>query len=51
MQNSSQTDTPSVPHHLSMEDRSRVSITGVTRVISCDETGAVIETEIGRAHV
>ena len=42
---------PSVPHNLILEDRSRLSVTGITRVISCDETGAVMETPQGRITV
>lgn len=42
---------PPMPHNLILEDRSRLSVTGVTRVISCDETGAVMETACGRLTV
>ena len=36
-----------LPHHLLVEDRSALTATGVTRVVSCDETGATLETQQG----
>ena len=39
------------PHNLILEDRSKLSATGVLRVISCDETGAVMDTGQGRLTV
>ena len=36
-----------LPHHLIVEDRSALTATGVTRVVSCDETGATLETQHG----
>ena len=32
-----------LPHHLIVEDRSALTATGVTRVVSCDETGAEMD--------
>lgn len=36
-----------LPHHLIVEDRRALTATGVTKVASCDETGAVLETQQG----
>lgn len=36
-----------LPHHLIVEDRRALTATGVTRVVSCDETGATLETQQG----
>ena len=38
---------PSRPHHLIMEDRSRLSVTGVEDVISFDETEIITRTGQG----
>ena len=40
-----------LPHHLILEDRRALTATGVTRVVSCDETGAVLETQQGTLAV
>ena len=34
-------------HSLALKDRSRLALTGVTRIISCDENAAVLETPLG----
>ena len=34
-------------HTLQLEDRSRLTVTGVTRIVSCDETGALLKTGQG----
>ena len=34
-------------HSLQLEDRSRLVVTGVTRIVSCDETGALLKTGQG----
>lgn len=34
-------------HSLTLENRARLTLTGVTRVISCDETGAALQTPLG----
>lgn len=39
------------PHNLILEDRSRLTATGVTRVISCDELGACMDTGKGRLTI
>lgn len=38
---------PARTHTLTMENRSRLTVTGVTRVISCDESGATLQTPMG----
>ncbi|MCI7324845.1 sporulation protein YabP, partial [bacterium] len=38
---------PTRTHTLTMENRSRLTVTGVTRVISCDESGATLQTPMG----
>ncbi len=35
------------PHNLIIENRSSVTATGVTRILSCDEGGASLETQQG----
>ncbi len=35
------------PHTLIVENRGSISATGVTRIVSCDENGAVLETGQG----
>ena len=35
------------PHTLIVENRGSISATGVTRIVSCDENGAVLETSQG----
>ncbi|MBQ7859432.1 MAG: YabP/YqfC family sporulation protein [Faecalibacterium sp.] len=37
-----------LPHHLILEDREKLTITGVTRVLSCDEATACMDTSKGR---
>jgi sporulation protein YabP len=39
------------PHTLTLENRSRLTVTGVLRVISCDETGALLETPQGNLSI
>ena len=41
------TTLPARAHTLTMENRSRLTVTGVTRVISCDESGATLATPLG----
>ena len=43
-------DVPS-SHSLALKDRSRLALTGVTRIISCDENAAVLETPLGNLTV
>lgn len=42
---------PAREHTLTLRDRQQLALTGVTRVISCDETGAVVETPLGNLSV
>ena len=35
-------------HSLALKDRSRLALTGVIRIISCDENAAVLETPLGK---
>lgn len=42
---------PKQPHTLILEDRASLSATGVARIVSCDETGAVLETARGTLTV
>lgn len=38
-------------HTLTLRSRQQLTMTGVTRVISCDENGAVLETPLGNLTV
>ena len=38
---------PAVPQNVILEDRSRLTVTGVRRMLSCDENGASMETARG----
>lgn len=38
-------------HSLALKDRSRLALTGVIRIISCDENAAVLETPLGNLTV
>ena len=40
-----------IPHNLILEDRSRMTVTGVLRMLSCDETGAAMETGRGTLSI
>lgn len=40
-----------VPHDLILEGRSRLTLTGVRRVLHCDADSAVIETSRGTLHL
>lgn len=39
------------PHAVTMENRRTLAVTGVTRVLSCDETGALLHTSQGNLAV
>lgn len=45
------TAAPPRDHALTLKNRQALSVTGVLRVISCDETGAVLETPQGNLTV
>ena len=38
-------------HGLALKDRRNLAVTGVSRVISCDENAAVLETPLGNLTV
>lgn len=38
-------------HSLALKDRRQLAVTGVSRVISCDETTAVLETALGNLTI
>ncbi len=41
-------ETPAFKSHtLQLEDRARLTVTGVTRIVSCDENGALLKTAQG----
>lgn len=42
---------PDMPHSLCLQDRKNLAVTGVVRIISCDENGAVLETPLGNLTV
>lgn len=45
-------DHPQPPSHgLALKDRRHLAVTGVARVISCDENAAVLETPLGNLTV
>lgn len=46
-----QSPTPAAAQDLILESRSRLTVTGVRRVLRCDEDGAVIETVKGILHL
>lgn len=43
--------TPAKPHDLILESRSKLTITGVKRVLRCDADSAAIETSRGVLHL
>jgi sporulation protein YabP len=45
--NASSVPAKAMPHNLILEDRQRVTATGVLRMINCDENGASMETGCG----
>lgn len=44
-------DAPARVHTLTLENRRSLVVTGVTRVVSCDETGAALDTVQGRLTI
>lgn len=42
---------PAPPHTVTLENRRSLVITGVSRVLSCDETGALLQTPQGNLTV
>lgn len=41
------TDQPQMPHKLTLEERKSLTMTGVTEVVSFDETCVVLRTSLG----
>ena len=44
-------ETPAQTHTLTLENRRTLTATGVTRIVSCDETGASLETTQGNLTI
>ncbi|HJD22326.1 MAG TPA: sporulation protein YabP [Candidatus Gemmiger faecigallinarum] len=44
-------ETPAQTHTLTLENRRTLTATGVTRIVSCDETGAALDTAQGRLTI
>ena len=40
-----------MPHKLTLDQREKLTMTGITEVISFDETAVVLRTELGALHV
>ena len=45
------TAKPALPHDLSLEGRSRLTVTGVQKVLHCSAEGAALETGKGTLHL
>lgn len=45
------TQTPQLPHKLTLNDRKSLTLTGVTEVVSFDDTAVVLHTELGTLEV
>ncbi len=44
-------ETPPRSHSLALKDRRQLAVTGVGRVVSCDETAVVLETPLGNLTI
>lgn len=44
-------ETQTRSHSLALKDRHQLAVTGVSRIISCDETAAVLETPLGNLTI
>ncbi|MDD4850183.1 MAG: YabP/YqfC family sporulation protein [Gemmiger sp.] len=42
---------PAKPHTVTLENRQSLVVTGVSRVLSCDESGALLQTPLGNLTV
>ena len=51
MPKSAGTAAPALPHDLILEDRSRLTVTGVQKVLHCSAESAAIETEKGTLNL
>lgn len=40
-----------MPHKLTLDNREKLTMTGVTEVLSFDETAVILRTELGALHV
>ncbi|MFI3169283.1 MAG: YabP/YqfC family sporulation protein [Faecalibacterium sp.] len=38
-------------HHFILEERKKLTVTGVLKVLNCDEYGALMETPVGRLQI
>ncbi len=38
-------------HHFILEERKKLTVTGVLKVLNCDEFGALMETPVGRLQI
>ena len=45
------TQTPQLPHKLTLNDRKSLTLTGVTEVVSFDDTSVILRTELGTLEV
>ena len=45
------TQTPQLPHKLTLNDRKNLTLTGVTEVVSFDDTSVILRTQLGALEV
>lgn len=45
------TQTPQLPHKLTLNDRKSLTLTGVTEVVSFDDTSVILRTQLGALEV
>lgn len=43
--------TPQLPHKLTLNERKNLTLTGVTEVVSFDETSVILQTSLGTLEV
>lgn len=43
--------TPQLPHKLTLNDRKNLTLTGVTEVVSFDDTAIILHTQLGTLEV
>ena len=43
--------TPQLPHKLTLNDRKSLTLTGVTEVVSFDDTSVLLRTELGALEI
>lgn len=44
-------ETQQTPHKLILDNRKKLTVTGVSEVVSFDEDGIILHTDMGRLHV